>query len=216
MNKQSSMTLLAIVASFALAKAESISINNPTFGSDAFVGSLSGWSTAGSTRSDYVRSDSGTGPLLYMGFGGGLSSPAPVAYASQTLTATLEQESLYTFSFDIRRALNNVAPAVFDARLYAGDTLLTALSAEEPTLTSNWQLWTYEFDTTDASNDPYIGELLKIEFFAQAALWPSGSNGVNIDNVSLEVQPVPEPSTILLLAVAALALLAIKRRKRGV
>jgi hypothetical protein len=199
---------IALALSLSVAKADSIPITNPEFGS-GFVGSLSGWSTTGSTHPSYVRSDSGTGPLLMFLFGGGHSSPPPVAYASQTLSASLSDMSIYTLSFDIRRNQSYDIPAAFAARLYAGATLLAETSSTTPALTSNWQRWSYDFEV---SNDNLnIGSPLKIEFFTQAKLYPAGTQRLDIDNVALSVQQVPEPAIFSLLLISGIGLAFLRR-----
>lgn len=215
MNKMKQTILMplaaAILFSLTSSDAEVIPITNAQFGSDS-VGSLNGWSTAGSTHSSYVRSDSGTGPLMMIMFGGGISSTT-VAYCSQTLSATIEGNNTYTFSFDIQKSQIYDVPALFEARLYAGSTLLTAVSATTPSLTNSWQQWSYDFQISNA--DASIGSPIKIEFFSQAKFYPAGTQRLDVDNVSLNKQStVPEPSTIALIAITACGLLAYRKTRK--
>lgn len=142
-------------------------------------------------------------------FGGGLSSPT-VAYASQTLSASLQGMSIYTLSFDVQNNQRYEIPAAFSARLYAGAALLAETSSTTPFLTSSWQPWSYDFEV---SNDNLnIGSPLKIEFFTQAKSYPAGTQRLDIDNVALSVQQVPEPATLVLLLIAGISLVLLRRR----
>lgn len=188
--KRKSLTLLiaqiAIASLISSAQGGQIPIVNAQFGSDS-VGSLDGWSTEESSDSSYVRSDSGTGPVLMVLFGSGGSDK--LAYCSQVLSASLEKDTRYTLSFDIRTHQNWDIPFVYEGRLYAGSDTLSHAEAITPGLTHEFQRWSYSF-LSDSVN-PNIGEPLKIEFFAQAKAHPAGSQYLYIDNVELTAVSVP-------------------------
>ena len=121
--------------------------------------------------------------------------------ATQTLSALLTANMAYTLKVDVGDRKDSIFPG-YRVSLWAGNNLL----ASESALVPNDGFLTSTVNYTVLTGNPYLGQALKIELH---------SNGiqVNFDNVRLDVSPVPEPETYVLM-LAGLGLVGVAARRR--
>jgi hypothetical protein len=133
---------------------------------------------------------------------------------SQTLSATLQPSTTYTFSFQpVISGLTETVPQTFGPSFYAGSTAIPWDSFVTPALSSSREtIWTYELTTS--ATEALAGQNIKIEMFVETGLFPNavGSQLIQFDNFTLEA--VPEPSTYALLGIGAVATILFKLRRK--
>jgi hypothetical protein len=101
---------------------------------------------------------------------------------SQTLSATLQVNTLYTLQVDLGRRLDNVYPSPPPTmQLFAGNTLIASAGGAQPPL-GGWATWTGTYQS--GASDPLAGQALKIVLASTA---PQG----DFDNVRLTAAPSP-------------------------
>ena len=164
-------------------------------------GPIPGWTTTGGQQGSFQP-----------GTAGFFTSPVPdgsiVAYSnggtiSQTLSATLSPNSTYALSLDVGRRVD-AGTTNFMIDLFAGNTLLSSITLSNGTIAPG--SFAPELLTFTAGANPLAGNLA-------IALINPGPIQVNYDNVALSVTPVPEPSSLALLATGlGLAFLVLRRR----
>ena len=197
--------------------ADTIPVTNPSFetvnplnplnqpcGTGCFFnsgpGSIPGWTLTGA------------GGLFQPGTAGFFTSPVPdgsiVAYdnggtISQTLSATLSANTTYALSVDVGRRVD-AGMTNFMIDLFAGSTLLDSLTVSNGTIAPG--SFAPELLTFTTGANPLSGNLA-IEFINPSPVQ------VNYDNVTLSATPVPEPSSLALLAAGlGVAFVALRRR----
>jgi hypothetical protein len=116
----------------------------------------------------------------------------------QTVGPTVQEDEIYTLMVDIGH--RHDAPFMGSADLLVGSTTVPAIG-DVPSA-GNWSTYTARFVGTTANE----GETITIQLNA------SGIQGA-FDDVRLTSEPVPEPSSLLLLASGGLGLAQVLRRK---
>jgi predicted esterase len=156
-------------------------------------------------------------------FNGGLipdgSEVAYVTYGALTqFTGTTIRAGTYHLSLDTASGKDNAAVGTFLTGFMAGSDnvanpvyLPWAASnsyTDGPALTAgNWT--TINFDWVVPADSTSIGKNLYVNYYATSA-----SNTMYFDNVSVSFTPVPEPSTLAMLAVGLIAFVAWAGKKR--
>lgn len=232
------LALLAALAATASSAVEILITNpgfeNPATGAGTFVtdSAPSGWSTYGSlnfsnrtvgvlnpggtTLYGSVPGGSNVGVVFLSSGGAPASSPAGF---QQTLSATLANNTTYTFSVSVGNIANDSTHPhnQFDfsgfpgyrLELVAGSTVVA--SQQNAVAPAEGTFVTTSFTYTTDDDDPLAGSTLAIRLLNLDA---SAGLEVNFDNVSLTATAVPEPAT----AAAALGLVflgaATRRRFR--
>jgi hypothetical protein len=178
-------------------------------GSISATGPSGGWTFAGGPQGFFNPS---LGETFSPGFGYGPSPTLPdgtqVAYSnggtiSQTLTATLQANTVYTLGVHVGRR-QNVAFAGYNIELYAGGNLLVSNSGVTPDPGS------FEYVTVDYTSgvsNPFLGQALQIRL-------TSLGTQANFDNITLDAASIPEPSAILGLLGFGLLGIASKLRQK--
>ena len=212
-----------------------IAIVNPSFEADTvpngssgtqnywYTGSFTGWAFSGTYGGWYHPAQP-----AYPG-GGNNNSPASgipdgvqVAWLnnngsgdnklSQVLSATLQSNATYAFSFYVGRRADFVLPTNYSVELLAGSNVLATLVNPVVATAGTFQQYTLSYTTPFF--DPLSGQSLGL------ALLASGSAGgqVNFDNLSLTVVTnantyIPEPAVLWLMASGISALAALQMAK---
>jgi hypothetical protein len=165
------------------------------------------------------------GPLGGLSFSGG----------AQTLTATIQPNTRYTFSIDVGSRspntfptnvpANDTYPAGFNGgnpimlvrllnvaggSIGLGETAGVTLVSSSP-IPANGQVntWTRTYTTNSAPAN--IGGVLAIQLFVQSNT-AGGLQEALFDNVALDASPVPEPCSGLLLGLGGGVLVCLRRR----
>jgi len=145
----------------------------------------------GCTAYDGIRWVAGLGSYYRESFG-------------QVLTAPLVAGKTYEVSAFLHASLRYIAAGGYDVKLRndEGDVLVGTLNAPSSKFADGWQFVTCEFVAPGAYQtlvfDPFGG--------------PGGSY-FGVDDVSLEVQSVPEPTTIAVLGLGLLSAVRLRRRR---
>jgi hypothetical protein len=147
----------------------------------------------------------GHGNLLAFTQGGGTFS--------QTLAATYEANTVYTFSVLVGDSYETVNTSNYELRLRAGplltSTLLNTTTGVYPVTSYTVTSPSPAFVTFDTSTNPsVVGQAITLQIF--------GATGASktFDNVTLEaVSAVPEPSTFALLGLGMLGFIGYRRSR---
>jgi len=212
-----------------------ITIVNPSFEADTvpngssgtqsywYIGSFTGWAFSGTYGGWYHPAQP-----AYPG-GGNDNNPASgipdgvqVAWLSnngggtnklsQVLSATLQSNATYAFSFYVGRRADLVLPASYSVELLAGSNVLATLV--DPVVATAGTFQQYTLSYTTPFFDPLAGQSLGL-----ALLAAGGAGGqVNFDNLSLTVVTnantyIPEPAVLWLMASGISALAALRMAK---
>jgi hypothetical protein len=121
-------------------------------------------------------------------------------------------DSEVTISFWARGSGDNggVAFAEFFSEIAGGGTSSSEILGGGPlALTSDWQL--FEFTTTTGSD---VSGGVTLQFVAVTGGAPGSFSQLFIDNISIDVTPVPVPAAGLLLS-SALGLIGLSRRRKA-
>ena len=151
---------------------------------------------------------------------GGQTRAAGVSNVEQTLTTLAAPNTTYTLTVDTRN--DNGDNPLFPIKLIpllhhadgtalggmSGDGLLSLPNEAVNQSTDPWQTFTYTW-TTDGT-EPGT-QFLRIGFATDNS---QAGGTVDFDNILLNATPIPEPSTVALLATGLVGLLACDRRKR--
>jgi hypothetical protein len=175
---------------------------DPLLSEGSWVGGATGWShsAAGVFNPTAVHFPGGVPEGQNTGF-------VNNGYLRQSLVAVL-QPGAYTLQVDVGKRLDSGFPG-YHIELWAGGSLLAldnnTLAPAPGTFQTSMLMY------TAAANDAHLGAPLEIRI---------SSSGVqtNVDNVRLNFQSVPEPSTAILSGIGALGLLACgwsRRRSIG-
>jgi hypothetical protein len=163
-------------------------------------GPIPGWTTTGGQQgswqpsSAYFSSPVPDGSIVAFSNGGTIS---------QTLSDSLLANTLYTLSVDVGRRLDGVNVTNYTISLFAGSTLLNSLTASNGLI----PLGTF----MDVSFNYMSGVTLPAGNLA--IMLSSAGSQTDFDNVRLTATPVPEPSSLALLAAGlGLALFVFRRR----
>ena len=124
-------------------------------------------------------------------------------YLRQTLLAVL-QPGAYTLQVDVGNRLDSGFPG-YHIQLLAGGSLLAQDNSSLTPALGTFQ--TSSISYTAATNDAHLGAALQIRL-------SSAGVQTNFDHVRLDFQPVPEPSTAVLMGLGALGLLVGSQRWR--
>lgn len=125
-------------------------------------------------------------------------------YLRQTLLTVL-QPGEYTLQVDVGNRLDSGFPGYRIELLAGGSVLAQDNSSLTPAL-GTFQTSTISY--TAAANDAHLGAALQIRL-------SSAGVQTNFDDVRLDFQPVPEPSTAVLMGLGALGLLVGGWRRRA-
>jgi hypothetical protein len=142
---------------------------------------------------------------------GYLSSTVP-ALMEQTLNAVLEPDTTYTltgeFGHPIGFGTTLAPPTVFTAELLAGSHLLASWSGTGP----DGRFIPFQL-TFDSVGSPFSGQALQIRFASSQP--QTGFDAIALDGTAdPHVASVPEPSTLTLFGVGAIAAFGWMRRRR--
>lgn len=180
----------------------SLIIQNPNFDSGS-----TGWSISSSSDSSAWSFPTGAARFF-------TGRTSEIGRLSQTLDYQLEASTTYTLTFTVFKAdFLSIGVPNAGADLFAGSTKLDWDSISKPTVTTTGTLWTFSLTTPSAP--PLIGQPVMLELNATTSgFFPGGivSQQINFDNVALEA--VPEPSTYLLVAFGAAAVVVGSRLRR--
>ena len=194
------MSLAAAMGCLAMsANAASVTINNHDFSSGSFP-VVTGWD---SDNNSGVNSATPFGSALWINFNG---------LVSQTTGATIDEGTTYTLTVDIGQQINWPGDGGV-IRLYGSDLGPTVALAE------------FDSGTLPAAGDTLLNQTTSFvatagqdtgQFIGVALIGGTGevANSVQVrfDNVRLDAEAVPEPSTTALLGLGGLALV-LRRRK---
>lgn len=138
------------------------------------------------------------------------------AYANnafaQQLTATVQADTVYTFQYLMGRSGGATRGT---AELWAGGTLLNGvvtggtLLAGQTLQINQSSMSELSLTYTSPTSGAVVGQLLTIRFAGSTI---PGENYVSFDNARLSAEAVPEPATLTVLALGALA--AARRRRK--
>ncbi|NJM37880.1 MAG: PEP-CTERM sorting domain-containing protein [Akkermansiaceae bacterium] len=202
------LSILLLASSLApVAQAASIFINNhsfesPSVGNGSFTGAVPGWTITGGVAGAFNPAT----PTHFSGIGAtdGVQNGYANAGAtlSQTLTALFAADTQYTLTVDVGDRRDLVFPTYF-IELFAGSTLLVQ---DNSSLTPNDGFLTSTLTYLSPASHPELGQPLQIRLRSTG----SGIQQVNFDNVRLDA--VPEPSSLAMLAVGAMAFCNFRRR----
>jgi hypothetical protein len=134
----------------------------------------------------------------------------------QTLAANFTAATNYTLTVAVGTRAGNLANTAFlDLQLLAGSTVIASTSARNLTADS-FADFSLTFDALAAGStfNSVLGQALTIRFLENDTSLPGTVFEADIDNVRLtSVTAVPEPATYALLALGAISLVALRRRK---
>lgn len=109
----------------------------------------------------------------------------------QTLSNTIEANTLYTLTVDVGDGLSTNFPSIAEIRLGAGSqwdqNVLPVFTSSTPTPLNGWETWEMTYRSNQFSQ--HIGESIRIELVTNAV------QGL-FDNVRLDASPIPESSTV--------------------
>ena len=168
----------------------------------------SSWSTVlGWTASGNNANNSGTDAYLFPGndLSAVLHSDDDGVY--QTTGYTIAAGDTFTVSFDAA----NVQASDLNIILYYVDDLddrIPLVTEVRTPVPFAWAAFSFDYSLIVPAA---VGRTLGIEFDNQTV----GSTQVYFDNIDLSVTAIPEPASIAMFAVAAGALLLVRRRTRG-
>lgn len=107
--------------------------------------------------------------------------------------------------FNVQLLAYNIGDARNDARSPTPGVILASLSGND-VATSTYQSYSFTFTADAVTNAAEIGLDLAVRF-------DGSTDSANWDNVVIEATPIPEPSSLLLLALGGLGLLTHRRRR---
>jgi hypothetical protein len=203
--------LVLMLCAAGASQATPLSITNASFETDSPPsGSWSGSASTGLYNfsiTGWTVSASGTWiPNVPNYFNQSLPDGTHIAWSnggtiSQTLTAALVADAVYTLKVSVGRRTDQASFPGYEVALYSGNNKLAWDSSLSPGL-GLWLTDTVTYHSTSSS--PGLGQQLRIVLTAK------GSQ-VDFDKVSLDF--VPLPSTTLLLGSGLVGLLAWRRRR---
>ena len=202
-----------LVSAAPAAQAAQITIANPGFDAatiaDGSTGSATSWSAASGTSAGVALNPS-TSQLTggTAKDGNNVGNLAPGQSLTQSLSTNYAANTTYTLTFYVAERLD-ISFAGYDARVFVnGTSVAEALSATTPTGTTRGSfsnainlIWTSPSTVT-------AGQPLVLDFRPTAT---SGTVRTVIDAVSM-TSAAPEPATAGLMGMAAMGLLARRRR----
>lgn len=207
--------LLSLVCFAGAASAAPILINNqsfedPTLSPGSFFYSptqMPGWSSTATGGADRgIWNTTATGKhLINIAF-----AYRDNAFAQQT-TEAVQAGTTYTLTWLQGRTGNATRGT---GELWAGGTLANGvltggtMVVSLTTLMSQDNMTEHSVSWTPGAGNPLIGQLLTVRFAGTTVV---GESYVSFDNVRLDAAPVPEPATLSLLGLGALA--AFRRRR---
>lgn len=200
------LLLAALVAVCVTAGATPLSIVNPSFealslGEGGFTFSAPGWTTSGDSGtfnpapSNYLDPTPDGDNVAFSSIGG--------PWVSQTLTDTLLGESTYRLTLQVGRRMGVSTWPGHTIELRAGGVVLTSIDTLIGPAEGRFEAAVLEY--TSSATDPQIGQPLEIAF-------RSGGFQANFDDVRLELNPIPEPASLMATLVALGAIAAGRRR----
>jgi len=191
-NLRSVLLTLALAASAPLAMASPNLITNGDFE----TGDLTGWTKVGAIGEQYVSTDFYGSPLARSGYAYYDGTTVGLGTLSQTVATVAG--AIYTLSFDLQR-INSGGPNTLDNQVkvsFGGVTLM-----DESNASGDWA--TVSFSGLTASAASSVLQFSLHNYY----------DYTGIDNVTLVMTAVPEPTMAIMLA-AGLILLVRRRDKR--
>ena len=205
------LTLFLGLLTFASTHASPLTIGDPSFegialGSGGFTSGTyapSSWNS--NTNAGIFRPDASSYP-------GGVPDGVNIAYSNsavidQVLSATLTASTIYTLSVDVGNRLDAPHNDGYTIQLLAGGVVLNGTTNFPGPAQGQFALATDAYTAGEA--DPHLGQALEIRLFSSA------TGQASFDKVTLDASPVPEPSGLALLAVAAACIVVVQRRPFG-
>lgn len=177
---------LFALASFGVLAASAGAVNIVSNGSFE-TGDFSSWTLVGNPVNNFVD----TGFASDGTFSAWLGEVAGTGTLTQTLSTVVGQA--YTFSFDF--AGDGDSPSSF-AAAFGSNTVLSVLN---PAFDLNYNTYSYTVTATSALTD--------VQFTFQDDVF-----FVNLDNVQVSAQAVPEPASLVALGMGAVALIRGRRK----
>lgn len=129
-------------------------------------------------------------------------------YVSQTLTATLQNNSTYTLQVDVAQR-TDVPVIDYYIYLMAGNTIIAADNNSLHPDPGTWLTSTITY--TSGANDPLAGQALSIVLGVNT--WQTDFDNVRLADPPAGSVGVPEPSSLLLMGFGLLPL--VRRRRRS-
>ncbi|MDX2108696.1 MAG: PEP-CTERM sorting domain-containing protein [Verrucomicrobiota bacterium] len=193
MNK-SLITLLGL-ALLSAGTVNAALITNPAF-YNGVSGSLNGWTVNGTVNLDWngVTDSAGirSGSSISQVFG-----DAYTVNAGDTISVTFDKRNAWNASF-------------VDATFFSDGNLTNVLFTQSFALTGGFETATITFTALDGQS--YLGKSVGIALASPGVF--ADDKWIGVDNVNASVTPVPEASTLALMASAAALGFALLRRKR--
>ncbi len=202
------LTFAALLAGNASAWIVNGNFETPAYGNGGFTDGLPGWTKAGEAGHwnifpgyGFFNSEAPAGTQIFYGNGTSIAqqTAAELLVGTSTLSVMAGRRA-DTFAASFRMEL--YAGGTVDSGNVTGGVLLKAVNFDHTSIApSSFVPLTLEY-TADAT-DANLGKLLSVRFFK--------TTGVQMNFDQVQLNPVPEPGTMIALA-AGLGLLARRRR----
>ncbi|EDY17585.1 protein of unknown function DUF1555 [Chthoniobacter flavus Ellin428] len=208
---------VSLAVFIGLLAAQTASASLLTIGDPSFEGvSLgAGGFTSGSYAANSWNSNSNAGILRPTAseYPGGAPDGVNVAYSNsgavidQVLSATLTANTTYTLSVDVGSRLDGPFNNGYSIELLAGGVLLSQTTNVPAPTNGSFVLATDVY--TAGASDPHLGQALEIKLVS------ANTGQTSFDNVTLNAAAVPEPSSLMLLGLAATGAGLFRRRGKS-